>query len=77
LNNVDVRTWVSGPAVLSTQKVTLPADMAPGVYTLALWLPDAAANLHSLPEYTVRFANHNVWDATMGYNVLSDSLVIR
>lgn len=76
LNDVDVRTWISGPAELPRQEVTLPADMVPGVYTLALWLPDAAPGLRSRPEYAVRFANHDVWNAAKGYNVLSDAVVI-
>ncbi|MFC1762335.1 DUF4832 domain-containing protein [Planctomycetota bacterium] len=77
LSNVDVRTWVSGPVVLSPQTVTLPSDMAPGTYRLALWLPDAAANLHARPAYSIRFANQDVWDTTKGYNVLSDSVTIH
>jgi len=76
LSNVDVRTWVSGPAVLSPQTVTLPMDMASGTYRLALWLPDAATNLHSRPAYSIRFANQDVWDSIKGYNVLSDSVII-
>lgn len=76
LTNVDVRTWLSGPLELSPQTVTLPLDMAPGTYKLALWLPDAAANLHSRPAYSIRFANHDIWDSTKGYNMLYDSVII-
>ena len=77
LGNVDVRRWVSGPVELPPQKVSLPSDMAPGTYRLALWLPDAATNLHSRPSYSIRFANHGVWDSKHGYNVLSDSVIIK
>jgi len=77
LTGIDVRTWVSGPVALSQQSLALPADMAPGKYKLALWLPDASASLQSRPEYSVRFANHDVWDAALGYNLLTDSLIIR
>ena len=76
LSNVDVRTWVSGTIALSRQTVTLPSDMAPGSYRLALWLPDASANLHSRPAYSIRFANKDVWDAAKGYNVLTESVTI-
>jgi hypothetical protein len=76
LTGIDVRTWVSGPVALSPQTVTLPRDMKPGTYKMALWLPDASASLHSRPEYSVRFANQNVWDAALGYNLLTDSLII-
>ncbi len=77
LTGIDVRKWVSGPASLSLQTVNLPKNMAPGTYKLALWLPDAAANLQSRPEYAVRFANNEVWDATKGYNILSESLIVK
>jgi hypothetical protein len=73
---VDVRTWVSGTIALSRQTVTLPSDMASGSYRLALWLPDASANLHSRPAYSIRFANKDVWDAAKGYNVLTESVII-
>ena len=76
LGNVDVRKWLSGRIELSQQRVTLPSDMVPGTYRLALWLPDAATNLHPRPEYSIRFANHDVWDLSEGYNVLADSIFI-
>ena len=77
LTNIDVRKWVSGPFVLSPQTLILPSDIKSGTYKLALWLPDASANLQSRPEYAVRFANNNVWDATKGFNVLTESLIIK
>lgn len=76
LKNVDVRTWLSGAAELSPQTVSLPEEMAPGSYRLALWLPDAATGLQSRPEYSIRFANQDVWDSKNGYNVLSGSVEI-
>jgi len=57
--------------------VKLPVNMKPGMYQLALWLPDASANLQSRPEYAVRLANKEVWDAKKGYNVLNDKLIIK
>ncbi len=76
LSEADVRTWLSGHIELASQTVKLPENMSSGTYRLALWLPDAAPGLQSRPEYAVRFANLEVWDALKGYNVLSDSLVI-
>lgn len=76
LNNIDVRSWLSGPVSMPAQTVTLPANMPAGTYKLALWLPDAAANLQSRPEYSVRFANVGTWDAEKGYNVLSNSITV-
>lgn len=77
LNDIDVRKWISGPTSLSKQTVKLPKNMKRGTYKLALWLPDASANLQSRPEYAIRFANLNMWDADKGYNVLADSLIFK
>ncbi|MBE0654165.1 MAG: DUF4832 domain-containing protein [Bacteroidales bacterium] len=77
LTSVDVRKWVSGPVDLPLQSLTLPAEMVPGKYKLALWLPDAFTNLQSRPEYSVRFANNDVWDASKGYNILTNKLIIE
>ena len=76
LREVDVRKWVSGDVTLSKQTVTLPAKMPSGTYKLALWLPDYYPNLQARPEYSIRFANHGIWDKTKGYNVLSESMTI-
>ncbi len=77
LSNIDVRKWVSGPAVLAPQTVTLPTDMVAGTYKLALWLPDDSINLQTQPSYSIRFANKDVWDIARGYNLLSASVSIR
>jgi hypothetical protein len=77
LRDVDVRQWVSGDVTLPKQTVALPSSMPSGTYKLALWLPDHYANLQSRPEYSIRFGNRGIWDATKGYNVLFDSVAIR
>ena len=77
LRDVEVRKWVSGEASLAPQTVTLPSEMASGTYKLALWLPDYYPNLRSRPDYSIRFANRGIWDATKGYNMLFDAVTIR
>lgn len=77
LEDVDVRTWLSGKVSLSVQTVKLPQKMNPGTYKLALWLPDASVVLQSRPEYSIRLANHEIWDAETGYNVLTESVMVR
>ena len=74
LDNIDVRLWLSGENKL-TASFNLPDDMPKGVYVVALWLPDAAENLRSRPEYSVRFANKNVWDGKKGYNKLGEIII--
>ncbi|GAA5198505.1 hypothetical protein GCM10023322_72080 [Rugosimonospora acidiphila] len=76
LSQVDIRTWRSGPVTLPAQTVTLPAGMAPGSYTLALWLPDQSASLHGNPAYDIRLANTGTWNATTGYNVLATGVTV-
>jgi hypothetical protein len=69
LTDVDVRTWRSGENRLDAS-VKLPADMEPGKYAVALWLPDYYENLRGWPEYSVRFANKGIWHESKGYNYL-------
>lgn len=42
--------------------VELPADLAPGEYRLAVWLPDAAKRLGRRPIYAIHLANEGLWD---------------
>ena len=74
LNNIDPRLWQS-EAVNLNESFILPNDMPKGTYTIALWLPDTAENLHARSEYSVRFANKNTWDTKNGYNKLGELIV--
>jgi hypothetical protein len=65
----DPRRWEPGQHIF-VNVLSLPADMPPGDYYLALWLPDPAHTLRAEPRYALRFANENVWDAAHGWNVL-------
>jgi len=74
LASTDVRDWTPGNIVFGSS-FKLPEDMPKGVYTIALWLPDNAENLRLRPEYSVRFANKNIWDNKNGYNKLGELTV--
>ena len=50
--------------------VGIPIDIPLGNYMLYLNLPDAAESLQNSPDYSIRFANKDVWDASTGYNNL-------
>jgi chitodextrinase len=76
LPNVDPRTWLSGGITVPTQTVTLPASMAAGTYTLALWLPDQYASLRANPAYDIRLADTGTWNASTGYNVLASGVTV-
>ena len=76
LPNVDPRRWPGrGSAVLSAE-LSLQ-DVVTDTYRMSLWLPDASSSIRNRPEYSVRFANENVWDASSGANVLVEELVIE
>ena len=70
LPDADPQWWFGGEEVEITVRLQLPADVAPGAYDLALWLPDAAASLRDDAHYAIRLANDGVWDETSGLNRL-------
>jgi hypothetical protein len=76
LDDVDARWWAPGQETKLALRLGVPADVAPGTYTLALRLPDAAASLAHDPRYAIRLANDDVWDAETGDNVLTRELVV-
>ena len=76
LLGTDPRLWEAGKDHRITISVPLPSNLAVGVYQLGLWLPDTAGSLKTLPSYTVRFANTNVWDPATGVNILSSNVKV-
>ena len=72
------RLWFPGPgeSVTSTIGQALPADLPPGDHEVLLNLPDPYPSLHGRPEYSVRLANEDVWEAETGYNRLHHTLRI-
>jgi Domain of unknown function (DUF4832) len=55
----------------------LPDDISPGRYEMFLNLPDPAPSLRERPEYSIRLANKNVWDAKTGFNSLNHSIAVK
>jgi hypothetical protein len=74
--DVDPHRWESGQHTFSAT-VSLLADLSPGEYILALWLPDPADALRNDPRYAIRFANENIWDATSGWDVRNKWSALR
>lgn len=72
---VDPRRWAPGAATTFAGAFTLPATLARGPHLVALWLPDGSPSLAELPDYAVRFANDDVWDAAHGWNTLGTVLI--
>jgi hypothetical protein len=68
--DVDVTSLLPGSSEL-TAAVTLPADFPLGEAQVSLWLPDTASALEARPEYALRLANPDIWDAASGEHRLT------
>ena len=66
----DPRSWIPLTPIEINMKLGLPPDIPEGDYDLYLNLPDPSPSLHDNPDYSIRFANVDVWDSTTGYNHL-------
>ncbi|AGL16129.1 DUF4832 domain-containing protein [Actinoplanes sp. N902-109] len=73
--DTDPRTWAAGTTASINQSVTVPSSLAAGQYQLYLELPDPL--LPSRPEYSIRLANQNTWDAATGLNNLNATVTVR
>ncbi len=65
----DIRFWQPG-AVEIEGRVSIPAEMPDGNYSLSLWLPDQSENLQSFPAFSIRLTNAGMWNSSKGYNEL-------
>ncbi|MFT4153322.1 DUF4832 domain-containing protein [Parafilimonas sp.] len=74
--NEDVRKWYTGNHSVNIKIIT-DNSMPAGDYDLLLNLPDAASSLANMPEYSIRFANDNVWEEATGYNKLNVTITIQ
>lgn len=72
----DPRRWL--PNIERTIEISagLPDNMPSGQYSLSLNLPDMSESLYSLSDYSIRFANTEIWDAVTGYNILYNAIHI-
>jgi hypothetical protein len=75
--NTDPRFWEPDKTQALMLDATLPGDIPTGDYEVLLHLPDPAPNLANRPEYAIRLANPNVWEAATGYNLLQHTLKVQ
>lgn len=75
--NLDPRFWAGGSSQVLNVTAAIPADLAPGSYQLLLNLPDPEPSLRGRPDYSLRLANQDLWEASTGYNNLHASVVIE
>lgn len=76
LPSIEWRSWSPSSAIAFDAKLRIPATLAAGNYSIALWLPDDADAIRDRPEYAVRLANDGVWDAAHGWNVVTKTLAV-
>jgi hypothetical protein len=74
-SGVDVRRWYSGD-IRWKEVLKLPADLPAGDYDVLLALRDPYPAIAQRPEYSIRLANENCWEAATGYNDLHVRLTI-
>ncbi|TFI56947.1 DUF4832 domain-containing protein [Sphingomonas parva] len=72
----DPRRWTGGAAQTLRIAANLPASVAPGRYDLFLNLPDPAPRLRRRPDYSIRLANRDMWEAATGYNALGIAIEV-
>ncbi|WP_052345225.1 DUF4832 domain-containing protein [Alkaliflexus imshenetskii] len=68
--NTDPRTWEGQITISQTINIS---SIPNGVYTAHIRLADSNSVLATRSEYSIRFANSNVWDSSHGYNNLNYS----
>lgn len=74
--NNDPRLWLPGSTKVVNIVGGIPATMPPGEYQVLLNLPDPTSRLYKRPEYSIRLANQNIWEASTGYNSLLRSVIV-
>ena len=72
----DPRFWFSGSHEVK-EKIYLPEKMSADVFDVLLYLPDPTDTLYERPEYAIRLANRDTWEAVTGYNKLFKQKVER
>ncbi|MDQ3810988.1 MAG: DUF4832 domain-containing protein, partial [Chloroflexota bacterium] len=73
----DPRHWLPDQASYTVSvRAGIPSSMPVGQYDVLLSLPDPHPGLYERPEYSIRLANQQVWEASTGYNSLLRTVAI-
>lgn len=75
--NVDVRRWYAGTTQTINVDQALPTGITAGNYELLLHLADPYSTISNRPEYAIRLANANTWEANTGFNKLGQTLQVK
>ncbi len=69
----DPRTWESE---VSIDEILSLSSVPVGVYDCYLVLPDSDSLLAQRPEFSIRLANKDIWEETLGYNNLNQQITV-
>ncbi len=72
----DPRRWQAGKTYAVKLLSSLPTKLPAGEYDVLLNLPDPTTTLKNRPEYSIRLANQDLWEAATGYNSMLRSIVV-
>lgn len=72
----DPRFWKPDSIINLSYLIGIKNNQATGTYKLSLNLPDPEISLHDRKEYSIRFANLDIWDPATGYNDLGINLIV-
>jgi hypothetical protein len=72
----DVRKVVPKVSYEIKESVSL-SEIPAGSYELLLKIEDSSTKLTERPEYAIRLANTGLWEATTGFNKLSQTVIIK
>jgi Domain of unknown function (DUF4832)/Domain of unknown function (DUF4874) len=72
----DPRFWLPGNIHTIAGEITIPNNFPVGSYEVLLNLPDPEPALHDRPEYSIRLANANSWEAATGFNKLNHTISV-
>lgn len=71
----NVQKWFSGKHLIN-ENIVLPKKLKTGSYEVLIHFPDDAKSLKNRPEYCIRLANNDIWEANTGYNKLNHTVKI-
>lgn len=64
----DARLWNKNELIERTYFLHIPEDISPGNWDVYIGLESSFPSLANNPDYSVRFANKDVWDGKLGLN---------
>ncbi len=68
--DIDTRTWLSCSVTDTALSVKLPGDIAAGDWNIYLRMSVGNQNIQESNMRTVHFANHDVWNSSLGANYM-------